>query len=107
MKKIKGNSVSNGVAIGKAKIIKKHELQIERKTIHRNEVKIELNRFNEDVNFVINELNKLIQDYTYSQENRDILAMNLALYLSDELTSQYLECKEPLRLKYEAIFLCS
>ncbi|NQT65383.1 MAG: hypothetical protein HQ554_04315, partial [FCB group bacterium] len=73
MKKIKGNSVSNGVAIGKAKIIKKHELHIERKTIHRNEIKIELSRFNEDVNFVIKELNKLIQDYTYSKENRDIL----------------------------------
>lgn len=73
MKKIKGNSVSSGVAIGKAKIIKKHELHIERKKILRSEIKFELSRFKEDVEFVINELDKLIQDYTYSQENRDIL----------------------------------
>ena len=88
MKKIKGNSVSNGVAIGKAKIIKKHELQIERKTIHRNEVKIELNRFNEDVNFVINELNKLIQDYTYSQENRDILESHKMILQDPEFNNR-------------------
>jgi len=88
VKKIKGNSVSNGVAIGKAKIIKKHELQIERKTIHRNEVKIELNRFNEDVNFVINELNKLIQDYTYSQENRDILESHKMILQDPEFNNR-------------------
>lgn len=73
MKKIKGNSVSSGVAIGKVKIIKKPDLQIEKKKINKNEVKAELTRFKEDVQFVINELNKLIQDYNYSKENRDIL----------------------------------
>ena len=73
MKKIRGNSVSSGVAIGKAKIIIKHELFIEHKKIHKNEVEAELIRFNKDLKFVIFELDKLIQDYTYSQENRDIL----------------------------------
>ena len=73
MKKIKGNSVSIGVAIGKAKIINKHELYIKNKKILKSEIKFELSRFKEDVKFVINELDKLIQDYTYSKENRDIL----------------------------------
>ncbi len=84
MKKIKGNSVSNGVAIGKAKIIKKHELYIEHKKIHKSEVKFELSRFNEDVTFVINELDKLIQDYTYSQENRDILESHKMILMDPE-----------------------
>jgi len=73
VKKIKGNSVSIGVAIGKAKIINKHELYIKNKKILKSEIKFELSRFKEDVKFVINELDKLIQDYTYSKENRDIL----------------------------------
>jgi len=72
VKKIKGNSVSTGIAIGKAKIIKKDELYIERKKIQRNEVEKEFNRFNKDLKFVVDELDKLIGDYTYSQENRDI-----------------------------------
>ncbi len=73
MKKIKGNSVSTGIAIGKAKLIKKDELYIKRKKIQRNEVEKEFNRFNKDLKFVVDELDKLIGDYTYSQENRDIL----------------------------------
>ncbi|MDP8203165.1 MAG: phosphoenolpyruvate--protein phosphotransferase [Candidatus Tenebribacter mawsonii] len=73
MKKIKGNSVSAGVAIGRVKIIQKHELHIEHKKIYRREVESEISRFKKNVDYVINELSKLIQDYTYSQENRDIL----------------------------------
>jgi len=73
VKKIIGNSVSTGVAIGKAKIINKHELYIKDKKILKSEIKFELSRFKEDVKFVIYELDKLIQDYTYSKENRDIL----------------------------------
>ena len=73
MKKIKGNSVSTGVAIGNVKIIKKHELHIENKKIYNKEIESEISRFKESIDYVINELNKLIQDFTYSQENRDIL----------------------------------
>jgi len=73
VKKIQGNSVSSGVAIGKAKIIRKRDLYIERRKIHKDEVKVELSRFKKDVKFVSNELDKLIQDFSYSQENRDIL----------------------------------
>ncbi len=88
MKRIKGNSVSSGVAIGKAKIIKKHELYIERKKILKREVKLELSRFEEDVEFVINELDKLIQDYTYSQENRDILESHKMILQDPEFNNK-------------------
>ncbi len=88
MKKIKGNSVSTGIAIGKAKIIDKHELHIERKKILRSEIEFELSRFREDVDFVINELNKLIQDYTYSQENRDILESHKLILKDPEFNNK-------------------
>ncbi len=88
MKKIKGNSVSTGIAIGKAKIIDKHELHIERKKILRSEIEFELSRFREDVDFVISELNKLIQDYTYSQENRDILESHKLILKDPEFNSR-------------------
>jgi len=73
VKKITGNSVSSGVAIGKARIIRKPELRIEQKRINQREVKKELARFEEDVEFVIDELDNLIKDHNYSKENRDIL----------------------------------
>ena len=88
MKKIKGNSVSTGIAIGKAKIIKKHELYIERKKILKRETKFELSRFKEDVEFVINELDKLIDDYTYSQENRDILESHKLILQDPEFNNK-------------------
>jgi phosphoenolpyruvate-protein phosphotransferase (PTS system enzyme I) len=88
VKKIKGNSVSSGIAIGKAKIIDKHELYIERKKILRSEIKFELSRFKEDVEFVINELDKLIQDYTYSQENRDILESHKLILQDPEFNNK-------------------
>ncbi|MEA2096381.1 MAG: phosphoenolpyruvate--protein phosphotransferase [Candidatus Cloacimonadota bacterium] len=91
MKKIKGNSVSSGVAIGKAKIIKKHELYIERKKILKREVKLELSRFKEDVEFVVNELDKLIQDFTYSQENRDILESHKMILKDPHFNSRITE----------------
>ncbi|MCK5052413.1 MAG: phosphoenolpyruvate--protein phosphotransferase [Candidatus Cloacimonetes bacterium] len=88
MKKIKGNSVSAGIAIGKAKIIDKHELYIERKKILKREIEFELSRFKEDVEFVINELDKLIQDYTYSQENRDILESHKMILQDPEFNNR-------------------
>ncbi len=88
MKKIRGNSVSSGVAIGKAKIIQKHELYIERKKILKSEIKFELSRFKNDVEFVINELDKLIQDYTYSQENRDILESHKLILQDPEFNNK-------------------
>ena len=88
MKKIRGNSVSSGVAIGKAKIIQKHELYIERKKILKSEIKFELSRFKNDVEFVISELDKLIQDYTYSQENRDILESHKLILQDPEFNNR-------------------
>ena len=88
MKKIRGNSVSSGVAIGKAKIIQKHELYIERKKILKSEIKFELSRFKDDVEFVISELDKLIQDYTYSQENRDILESHKLILQDPEFNNR-------------------
>ncbi len=88
MKKIKGNSVSGGVAIGKAKIIKKPELYIERRKIKKYEVKEELNRFNKELKYVVYELDKLIQDFTYSQENRDILESHKMILQDPEFTSK-------------------
>nr|MDA3813253.1 phosphoenolpyruvate--protein phosphotransferase [Candidatus Cloacimonadota bacterium] len=88
MKKIKGNSVSSGVAIGKAIFIKKHELHIERKKIQKNEVESELAKFNKDVKFVIDELDKLIKDFTYSQENRDILESHKLILQDPEFNNR-------------------
>ncbi|MCF7858677.1 MAG: phosphoenolpyruvate--protein phosphotransferase [Candidatus Cloacimonetes bacterium] len=73
MYKLKGNPVAAGVAIGKAKIIGKPELNITRRKILSHEIGSELDKFNSDLKFIINELDKLIEDYNYSKENRDIL----------------------------------
>jgi len=88
VKKIKGNSVSSGVAIGIVKIIKKPELYIERRKIKKFEVKEELNRFDKDLQSVILELDKLIHDFTYSQENRDILESHKMILQDPEFTDK-------------------
>lgn len=73
VKRIKGISVSDGVAIGYARIVEKEHIHIETKKISKTAVNKELKRFHKDVEYVINELNTFIQDDSFSKENRDIL----------------------------------
>ena len=73
VKRIKGISVSDGVAIGYARIVEKEHIHITTKKISKEDVNKELKRFHKGVNYVINELNSFIQDDSFSKENRDIL----------------------------------
>ncbi|MDO9577456.1 MAG: phosphoenolpyruvate--protein phosphotransferase [Candidatus Cloacimonadales bacterium] len=73
MKKIKGIPVSEGVALGISTVIEKDKLTIDRKSILPEEIESELERFEYDANFVIHEIEHLIENYTFNQEHKDIL----------------------------------
>jgi phosphoenolpyruvate-protein phosphotransferase (PTS system enzyme I) len=73
MKKIKGIPVSEGVALGIATVIEKEKLTIDRKSIQPHEIESELERFGIDVNLVIQEIEDLIENYTFNQDHKDIL----------------------------------
>ncbi len=88
MKRLKGIPVSTGVAIGYAKIIEREKLHIERKFILKNLVKSELQRFKEDVDFVVKEIEHLISNYSYSQENEEILTAQKMILRDPEFSKR-------------------
>lgn len=88
MKRLKGIPVSTGVAIGYAKIIEREKLHIERKFILKNLVKSELQRFKDDVDFVVKEIEHLISNYSYSQENEEILTAQKMILRDPEFSKR-------------------
>ena len=88
MKRLKGIPVSAGVAIGYAKIIEREKLHIERKFILKNLVKAELQRFKDDVDFVVKEIEHLISNYSYSQENEEILTAQKMILRDPEFSKR-------------------
>ncbi len=73
MKKMKGISVSNGVAIGRAQIVSKPKLEISKKTIEHHEIKPEIERFEENLQQVLGDIDHLIENIAHSKDDKDIL----------------------------------
>lgn len=84
MKTLQGVSVSKGIAIGRARIIEKAQLNISRAKIEDHEVDSELNRFSKSVNYVIEEIEQLVLEVSHSEENKDILNTHMMILQDPE-----------------------
>jgi phosphotransferase system enzyme I (PtsI) len=73
MKEFTGIPVSEGVAIGKARFVAKPKFEIKKKNIKKEDVDSELERFENNLEDVLRELDELIADFSHSQDNKDIL----------------------------------
>ncbi|MDY6915955.1 MAG: phosphoenolpyruvate--protein phosphotransferase [Candidatus Cloacimonadota bacterium] len=73
MKVLKGLPVSDGIAIGKAKYVNKTKFKIKKKSIKEEEVDSELERFETNLQNVLAELDELIENFSLSKDNQDIL----------------------------------
>ena len=73
MLKLRGIAVSEGIAIGNSRVVSEGKITFERKKISDSEVKDELKRFEDGVQFLVNEIDTLIEKYSFSKENKDIL----------------------------------
>ncbi|MDN5354896.1 MAG: phosphoenolpyruvate-protein phosphotransferase system enzyme [Candidatus Cloacimonadota bacterium] len=73
MKECKGIPVSEGIGIGKAKFVTKPKFEIKKKNISEEEVDSELERFNTNLENVLQEMDYLIQNFSHSKDNQDIL----------------------------------
>ena len=88
MKKIKGISVSEGVAIGKAAIIHREVLHVDRKHIKAENASEELAKFKKDIKIVIAELEHLIQNYAFSQDQKEILSTQKVILVDPEFVDR-------------------
>lgn len=73
MYKIKGLSVTSGIAIGKAKIIKEKTLVIEDHKIEESQVSVELEHFYNSIDAVISEIDEFIKNFNVTPEDEAII----------------------------------
>ncbi len=88
MKKVKGIPVSEGVAIGKAAIIQREVLHVERKHINSKDTSKELNKYKQDVKKVTAEIDHLIQNYAFSQDQKEILSTQKMILIDPEFVDR-------------------
>jgi phosphotransferase system enzyme I (PtsI) len=74
MKVINGIPISDGIAIGRARLIKSHSLKINKLKIDQTEIEQELERFENNIQLVVAELDDLIKNFSQNQEHTDILS---------------------------------
>ena len=71
---MKGISVSNGVAIGRVQIVSKPKLEISKKAIEHHEIEPEIERFEENLQQVLGDIDHLIENIAHSKDDKDILS---------------------------------
>lgn len=73
MKKFSGISVSSGIGIGIAKIIKPKQFVINTKKLDLSQVESELIRFEKSLNYVLSDIDRLIENFSHNKNNKKIL----------------------------------
>jgi len=73
MVKLQGIAASEGVAIGSCRIVSENKIIFKNKKISNSEVKDELIRFEKSIRFLVEEIDSLMEKYSFSKENKDIL----------------------------------
>lgn len=82
-----GLSVSQGIAIGKARIVKQKRLEIANKKIETKHVPHEVNRFEALLGRAIKETDRIIEEYSTTTENKEILESHKMILKDPELKS--------------------
>ncbi|MBW6515587.1 MAG: phosphoenolpyruvate--protein phosphotransferase [Candidatus Cloacimonetes bacterium] len=87
MKTLRGIAVSPGIAIGEAIIKQKKKISIENKYIENSDKDSEIERFNHAVMAETSELERFIENYTKTKEDKELLNTHKAILL-DPLLSE-------------------
>ncbi len=88
MKILKGIAVAPGIAIGRAKIIKQKRLEIKKRDIKEVELQEEVARFEQVLTEVINDTDKLIDEYSVNQENQEIFDSHKMILQDPEMKNE-------------------
>src|SRR6056297_3324979 len=88
MKEFTGIAVSEGIAIGKAKFVARPKFEIKKKNIKQEEVDSELQRFENNLESVLQELDKLIDNFSQSKDNKDILTTHKMILKDPEFSDK-------------------
>jgi phosphotransferase system enzyme I (PtsI) len=73
MYKIKGLSVSSGIAIGKARLIKEKDLVIQDYRIEEHQIEAELEQFKASITAVIKEIDEFVKNFELTKADADII----------------------------------
>ena len=84
MYKIKGLSVSHGIAIGKARIIKEKSLSIDDHTISSNEIEAHIDRFEFSIDALIREIDEFVKNFDISKEDESIIETHKMILLDPD-----------------------
>ena len=84
MYKIKGLSVTNGIAIGNARIIKEKALIIEDHKINDNQIDTELSHFKDSIDAVISEIDEFIKNFDITKDDEAIIETHKMILLDPD-----------------------
>lgn len=94
MKIFQGLGISDGIAIGEAKILERETLKVEKKRIKKEDISQELLRFEDNLEKVIKDLDLLIEDFSYSEDNKHILNTHKMILQDPELSKNIVKLIE-------------
>ncbi|MFO7895561.1 MAG: phosphoenolpyruvate--protein phosphotransferase [Candidatus Cloacimonadales bacterium] len=73
MQTFQGLAVSGGVGIGKAKIILPQKIVVESSKIEKHQVESEIARFEQSLQHVLADIDRMIENYSHTKDNKKIL----------------------------------
>lgn len=85
MHSLNGVSVSSGVAFGKAVIIKERKIEFDERKIDKNEVDVELHRYDLAIKTLSKDIDDFIQQYAFSKEDKSILETHKMILIDPEI----------------------
>lgn len=85
---LKGLSIAPGIAIGRAKIIKQKRLEIKKRNIKKEEVVLELEKFEHVIQEVIKDTDNLIDEYSVNQANQEIFESHKMILQDPEMKKE-------------------
>ncbi|MCK4957127.1 MAG: phosphoenolpyruvate--protein phosphotransferase [Candidatus Cloacimonetes bacterium] len=91
MKILSGIAVSPGIGIGHAKIIKQKLIEIDKHSIEQEDIHKEVERFEKSLIHVINDIDKLIDNYSNNKNNKQILTTHKMMLEDPELIDRIKE----------------
>ena len=85
MYKIKGLSVSNGIAIGKARIVRQKAMIIPDYEIETHQIETEIELFKSSINAATKEIDEFIKDFELTKEDENIIDTHKMILLDPDL----------------------
>ncbi len=87
MKTIKGIPVSEGIAIGRDIVYRKEKIKVKKKKINPDQVKAEIERFNQAISKELKEIQDIIDNYLHNEKEKELISSYI-LILKDPLLEE-------------------